>query len=467
MTITQSMYNAILQKSRKLHLRINLLNFFYQTVDSLEGLAVSGNITVEANSDTRRTCQVTLAVKDSTFDVQAGGKIFLDRYIQIFIGIELMRTNEIVWFNQGIFLINSPSYYYEATTNTLSFEGLDLMSKMTGARNGYLIGLRHQIPQGSNIREAMIAVLLDAGFTRYVVDDVDQTVPYDMEFDQGSTQYDILSQLRDILPQYQIYFDVDGVFHYTNIPSGTNENILIDDSTWSKLVLSEQINVDFESVKNVIEVYGRTHDVEHYSVETILSGSTLLLDIPSLDSLEEFTMIGFTCLEAATGNIKLNVNELGAESLVDSKGQFINALDSDTYYVASYQADGTWLFLGHLQAYAIISDTNPESPFYIGNEAGEIRIPLFGGEYDNIMSDELAVERSIFELYTRCRLNDTITLTSVPIYYLDVHRLVEYTTSNNKATNQYMVQSISTTLDPLGTQTINMSRYYPFLPVLR
>lgn len=464
--ITQAMYNVTNQKSRTLHIKINLLNFSYQTVDSLEGLAVSGNITIDAQSDLRRSCQVTLAVKDSTFDVSSGGKIFLDRYIQIFIGIEEMRTNEIVWFNKGIYLINAPSYTYEADSHTLSFEGLDLMSKMTGMRNGYLTGVAYKIPQGSDIRGAMIAILQEAGFTRYVIEDVEQKVPYDMEFDQGATQYIILAELRDILPQYQIYFDEDGVFHYNMIPSGEDDPIVVDDSTWNKVVLSEQITVDFESVKNVIEVYGRTHDVQHYSTSTTLAGSTLSLTIPSLSSLDEHIMIGFTPLSNVSGNINLSVNSFGSKKLADSKGNYITALDQDTYYVASYQANGTWLFLGHLQAYATISDTNPESPFYIGNDAGEIRIVLFGGDYDNIMSDELAAERCSFELYTRCRLNDSVVLTCVPIYYLDVHQIVSRTTLSNKTTNKYMVQSISIDLAPTGTQTLNMSKFYAFYPTI-
>ena len=355
---------------------------------------------------------------------------------------------------------------YDGTTNTLTFEGLDLMSKMTGVRNGYLIGTTYKIPQGSDVRGAIIAVLNEAGFTKYVVDSIEQKVPYDMTFDQGSTQYSILAALRDILPNYQIYFDEDGVFHYTMIPSGENESVVIDDSTWEKVIISEQINVDFESVKNVIEVYGRTHDVQHYSSSTTLSGSTLNLTIASLTSLAEFIMIGFTPTVNVSGNINLSVNSFGSKSLVDSNGNFITNLDANTYYVASYQADGTWLFLGHLQAYSTISDTNPESPFYINNDAGEIRIALFGGDYDNIMSDELAAERCNFELYTRCRLNDSITLTCVPVYYLDVYQLASYTTHNNKATNKYMIQSISMDLDPTGTQSINMSRFYPFYPTI-
>ena len=59
-----------------------------------------------------------------------------DKFIQPFVGYENIYTGEIQWYNQGIYLINAPSYSYDATNNTLSFSGLDLMSKLTGLRNG-------------------------------------------------------------------------------------------------------------------------------------------------------------------------------------------------------------------------------------------------------------------------------------------------------------------------------------------
>ena len=118
-----------------------------------------------------------------------------------------LHTGNIVWFNEGIYLINQPTYQYDATTNTLSFAGLDLMSKMTGARNGYLVGTTYEVPQGSDIRGAIIAVLQLAGFTNYVVETNQTTteVPITLDFDQGKTQYDILCGLRDIEPFHQIY----------------------------------------------------------------------------------------------------------------------------------------------------------------------------------------------------------------------------------------------------------------------
>lgn len=469
--ISSEQFTVSNQNIRNLHIKVNLLNFSYQTIDSLEGNAIDGSISIDANSDIRRTCNVQLVVTDSTFDVQSGGKIFLDRYIQIYIGIENIHTDDIVWFNQGIYLINAPSYSFNATTNTLTFTGVDLMAKMTGLRNGTLVGTMYKIPQGSDIRGAMIAVLDLAGFKKYVIEKNTTTeiVPIDLEFDQGSTQFDILCGLRDIEPQHQIYFDVDGVFHYDMIPSGKEEISVMDDSVLGQSVIEESISVDFEGVKNSIEVFGRAHDVNYFSTSTTVNDNVVSLTIESLTSLSEFTMIGFVVPSDVTGNIQITIGTLGTHNLVDSKGQSITSLDKDGYYVATYQKDNTWLFLGHQQAYGVVKDTNPDSPFYIGNPVGEINLPLFGGEYENIPSDELAVQRAEFEIYTRCRLNDTLTLTTVPFYYLTVHQLISYTPKANnskRATYQYMIQSINFSLNERDAMTINASKYYPFYEVI-
>ena len=69
------------------------------------------------------------------------------------------------------------------------------------------------------------------------MDGIIQDVPYDMQFQQGTTWYEILEELANILPNYQIYFDVDGVFRYEPIPSGENDTIMIDETLWKENVI--------------------------------------------------------------------------------------------------------------------------------------------------------------------------------------------------------------------------------------
>lgn len=270
---TQEQYNVSKQAIQNKYIKIELLNFDFLTVDELSGNCIGGNINIDANADIRRTCYVELVVTDSSFNVESGSKIWLDKYIRIYVGIDNIMTGDITWFNQGIYLIDAPSYDYDSATHTLHFSGLDLMSKMTGQRNGYLEGIPTVIPQGSNVREAIIQTITQlGGFVNYVVDECRlrdgtiQDVPNDIVIDGGSTVYDVLVALRDIMPYYQMYFDVDGTFIYNQIPTGEYEIIVADDDLFKDTIISESINTDFASVKNEILVYGRD-GVEGYAID--------------------------------------------------------------------------------------------------------------------------------------------------------------------------------------------------------
>lgn len=473
MVLTQQQIQLLKQPIIQRYVKLYLLNFELQRVNEISGNLISCSVSGDGNSDLRHNCNVSLVVTDSSFDIQAGGQIWLDKFIQPQIGTVDIYTQEIVWENQGIFLINSPSWDYDATTNTLSFEGLDLVSKLTGLRNGELEGLPTTIAQGENVREAIIATLALAGFTKYVVSEcmnVDgsiQEVPYDLTVKQGSTVWDLLKLLRDILPQYQMYFDKEGVFHYDLIPSGQNMPSTFDDDLLKNVLIKEKINTDFENVKNYIEVYGKTHSVNFFSSETSVSGGDFSLTINSLASIEEYVMIGWVTTSAIDNvDITLNVNNTGAKNLVDYNGNNINSLDGDTYYVAQYQGNGTWLFLGHLQPQAIFADTNPESPFYINGTTGIIRYVCTGGDYDNIQSDYLALQRAKLEIYWRCRLNDNITLNTIPIPWLDVNILFTHSIKNSNNNEQWIIDKYSVDYSETGEMTITAHKYYPYYPIL-
>ena len=247
--ITQSQYNTAKQPFRNVKIRVDLLNFDYQTISNFEGNVISGNISKDANSNMRRSCDMSLVVTDSSFNIETEGKIWLDRLLQIYIGVDDIRTGETAWTNEGIFLINQPTYNYDAETRNLTFQGVDLYGMFTGLRNGYLVDT-YMIPQGSNVRNVIIAILKINGFEKYVVSEctnVDgnvQETPSELKYDVGSTWSDVLGDLQDILPNYQMYFDKDGVFRYEPIPYKANEPIQMDNDIWKENVISEEEAID-------------------------------------------------------------------------------------------------------------------------------------------------------------------------------------------------------------------------------
>lgn len=462
--VNKDVQGYISKSVRRLRIKINILNFQMQTVDEISGNVLDGNITEDANSDIRRTCNISMVVTDGQFNVQTGGQIFLDKYAQIYIGVDNLYTGETQWFNKGIYLIDQPTYSFDPVTSTLTFQGYDLMCKMTGLRNGYLEGIPTVIPQGSNIRESMIATITQlGGFTKYAIQENPQTVPYDIQIDPGGTVYDILVALRDILPSWQIYFDEDGVFHYNPIPSGQNEPVMFYDDTWSQVVLSESINTDFSMVKNVVEVWGKTLSPAHYADATV-SGNTYQLNIADVSKYRNNMLYGFTA-PSIIENPKVQINSLGALSIVNEDGTNAVIPEAEIYYVVKYQEESNnFLFMGYQQPYAAVEDNNPESPFYVDGPVGKIRIVLQGGEYDNIYTNDLATQRAEYELWKRTRLEDNVTLSCIPIYSLQTNTVVSKTLTNETEPTLFIIKTITTNLSYTGTQSVQMITYYPLYP---
>lgn len=463
LNITQNLYNIAKQRMRERQIKINLLNYEYQTVNEIQGYVISGNINCDSNNDQRRSCSITLALKDTAdFEIKSGGRIWLDRYVQIYIGEYDILAKDWEWVNLGIYLINTPTWNYDASTNSLSFEGLDLMARLNGTRNGYISDMPTTIPQGSNVRNAMISVLKLVGVTKYVLEELPYALPYDIQVDVGDSVYSLLSQLRDVDATMEIFFDVNGAFRYQKIPSGHNEPSLLDDDVWDNIVTSESITSDFESVKNVVRVFGKSIDPTYYPSNITQSGNTYTLtiaDYPTTFDADTSFTVGWTATTAVASPY-IKVNDNSALPLVNEDGTAAVLDRNNQYYVARYQ-NGKFIYLGYQQIYGEAKDDNPQSPYYVGSTIGEIAIPLSGGEYDNIYTNDLARQRAKYELYLRTRMNDSVSLTCVPIWWLDVNIVVSYTPKDSTVPKQYLVKSFSADMQESGSMNISMISYYP------
>ena len=262
-TPTQTDYDLVQMNTRNAKIKVELLNFNFQTISSLEGKTTSGSIEVDANSDIRRTCNLSLVAKDIDENmISEGGELWLDKYIKIYQGIDNPRdNNKTVWWNMGIFLINNPNTVYSAADHTISFEGLDLMAKLTGRRNGQLPAVATLVPAGSKVADVVKKTITQlGGFYNYIIEDEGLEVPYDIKMDMGATIYDLLAELRDLYSNWEMFFDVDGVFHWQKIPNGEKEAVVVNFNEIQPLIISDNVNIDFENVKNHIIVYGRLLD---------------------------------------------------------------------------------------------------------------------------------------------------------------------------------------------------------------
>lgn len=180
---SQTDYDLSQLKVRNQRIKVDLLNFNFQTVNSLEGKVTDGSISIDATSDIRRTCNITLVVENSENIFAPGGQVWLDKFIKVYVGTDNPRNNnETVWNNMGLFLINNPESVYNATTNTITFEGLDLMAKLTGRRNGQLPAVTTVVPAESKVADVVKQTITQlGGFDKYIIQDAGYEIPYDIK----------------------------------------------------------------------------------------------------------------------------------------------------------------------------------------------------------------------------------------------------------------------------------------------
>ena len=394
----QKQFDTTLQSIRNIDCKLFVLDYDYTILDEISGKTESVSLNVDAESDIRRTANINIVLKDDSrqtnsniFYWQVGNPYWFDKYIQIYVAIQDVSTQEYVWVNEGIYMVNSPTISYDATTNNLSFEAVDLMSKMTGLRNGQLEGMTYTIPAGSTITGALKTLLVEQGFDKYII----FTPPYDyvpeeIKIDIGGTTYDLLRALRDINANWEMFFDVDGVFHFQQIPSGKvivdpesgeeGEPIpVIDQTMWDKLNVSYNLDTNFEDVKNYVEVLGKVHEPSEYGTVTI-EGSTLNMKLTNIIAsyLNNVWIVGIPVIatEGATQPEALAtpITQIVIKDIADADVADITLdtpiIAANEYYCVKLTFNDTTCetceYLGALQPRAVAFENNPESPFYVG-----------------------------------------------------------------------------------------------------
>ena len=394
----QKQFDTTLQSIRNIDCKLFVLDYDYAILDEISGKTESISLSVNAESDIRRTANINIALKDDSrqtnsnvFYWQVGNPYWFDKYIQIYVAIQDVQTQEYVWVNEGIYMVNSPTISYDATSNSLSFEAVDLMSKMTGLRNGQLEGMTYTIPVGSTITGAIKTLLIEQGFDKYIVFDPPYNyVPQEINIDVGGTAYDLLCQLRDINSNWEMFFDVDGVFHFQQIPSGKviidpesgeegEPTPVVDQTVWDKLNVSYNLDTNFEDVKNYVEVLGKVHEPNEYGTATIEGGS---LDLKLANVIESYFnnewIIGIPVI-ATEGAIEPEALSTPITNITihDVSSRFIFEIElvtpiiaANEYYCVKLIFDDTKCtaceYLGALQPRAIAFENNPDSPFYVG-----------------------------------------------------------------------------------------------------
>lgn len=507
--ITQKDIKVLTQSIIQTSIELRFVDDKSKVYEAIEGQVLSGSLTVDSESNVRRTLSLELYVDKKAFTISEDNTLFITKYVDVIYKMKYIPTDELLEYHIGQFLFTNMSIQYNATTHSLSVSCSDRMANFNGDRAGTLRMLSTLIEEGSDKRNALVSLMDKHDVSKYIIEikpwgNVAQydeyewdKIPYDLQFSVGDSAWSIVEKFLEVTPGHEAFFDLD-TFIFRQIPTGDAEMVQANDDILQPLVISESPVSDITQIKNSIEIWGASLESDYYTSNCVSSGSRYSLGIPqfksysdtSENSIKNGVIISFKADRSNQANSTIKINTLPEYPIVDANGAGLpaNTMTKDVSYVLKFQ-NSKFYYMGMYQIHSIIKlvsqeptpsqkeqdkiengcssiyyQVNPQSPFTI-EKIGEIRKPLYGGVYENITSEDLAMQRGRHELYKCARLTDGLTLTLVYVPWLDVNRKIEYTSNSSGVKKQYLIKNITTSFTS-GDCSMSLISYYPDYPFI-
>lgn len=401
--------------NRKPRIKINLYNDKNIQIDSLEGVALDGNINIDANGTNRRNGNLTLKL-DNKLLPKPENKIWFDKRIGIEVGL-LDYNDTVILYNLGRFMIDEPTVNKNNNERSIQIALKDYMSMWDGTFGGNLSHEMLITPQLVTIEQAIISIV--QGLSKYSVDgmDIDGSkllVPKEISRSPNSTIYDALKELVELYMGYDMFFDVNGYFRVQKIKDKRYDSVTWDFTEDNMDLVIDNVNqFKFSNVRNSIWVWGLKKD--------------------------DGTQVKWNYRNRWARKYYSDLSKLTDKQ----KGDICHITDENNSYMWNGE---DWELL----------DFNVVSQFNIEN-IGE---KIFSYNDDNIFNDIQAKLRCEYELINQSNFAEEISFSCVPIYLLDVNNKIRIKDKDTGIMGDYLVKNISQSLNFDGTMNIKATKIY-------
>lgn len=458
------------QHSQTRYSMLRVINREKNTVCTITGYYISGGVEIDETSNIRRTANVTMTVFND--DLTNLAYLYMNYYIRLYEGIEDNDTMRVTWYLQGTFIINQSSIKFNKDTKTLSFTLSDLMTDLTGDRAGVLHAFSSIAKNSQRIDTVMKNVLKICGVEDYDITPIcvtrksfnwwdekqsekDFLVPYDLEFSTGVTAYDILDKLVNLYPNWEMFFDLDGKFIcQRRVTEEDNSYVVMDDENFKGLIISENISIDWNKVKNVVEVwgkngnyYGEAHDENPESPFNVAATQELRMVEHKDQVCDRYKETTEKAQKEAENNVDKTKKEIGVT---------VATIIKDQISLAVLQSKGG--SSADIKKLQDEIDKNKKNLNYLKHNLKVYESQVKG--VLEVSGDDMAKEWAEQLLYENCRMQDSITLECIGLPFLNnTGCKISYRSKLDDKIRTYVIKSISHSFDN-NTTTINAIRFY-------
>jgi hypothetical protein len=249
----------IIETSKQYVYSIEWLNSQEEVLDEVILDVVSGNVNFDSQSDSRRSCSLTLNNFDKSYLPAPNSKMWINNKFRLKAGY-LYGHNQTLMYNQGIYCLGNPSILSNPTKKEVTIQGLDKWAWLDGTLGGKIRDIKLIIPHGTRLDTAIKMIIEEhTSETKYMIDECAEEIPYDIEKPFGTTVSEVLKEIADIV-SYQIFYDNDGILRFRKKiePKDYNQTPISYSYTTEGLYLESTRELNWNDVRNSIGVFGDT-----------------------------------------------------------------------------------------------------------------------------------------------------------------------------------------------------------------
>lgn len=450
--ITQEDLLIVLRQSaakQTMKLKIEVLDLSQKIIGIIECGLTSGNMSINAESDIRRTANfVVQPTLTEHIKLTETSLLWLNKDIRMSVGLYNPRNKQYKYYPLGYYVYTDTSGTYDATTNNLTINCSDFIKKLDGTKNGQLGALIISYPaykeneetgeviEYNVIRNAVIETLEKlARINNHRIDDIGEykgipeynddwknyreenkttwnTIPFDQEFSAGCSVLSILTTFRDLYPNYEMFFDMESNTFVCQLrPMCYEDNIYLDNDFIQRILISENTSVDMTTVRNICEVWGKIIEVDFYNEQCFYSNNIYSANIAGYDEkYHNGDIIGLKIPSINQANAQININGFGAIGIYNEATESpieANKLKANTVYafkIKKHRVDKQDIIkayiLGQWQIHAINVLTN-------GKKSGKFVTSSDGKKYE-------LYSKEYFQKFYNCERVDMTIIANSP-----------------------------------------------------
>ncbi len=248
-------------KHKVVYAKITALTFDERPVQTIEGRVTQGSVNIDGASAVRRTCSLSIVAQNFKYDDYYWG---LNTKFKLEVGLKNNINSiypDIIWFNQGLFLITTFNTSRTVNNFTIQISGKDKMALLNGEIGGSVEGktdfgtIQEETIDGIwEIRKIPIYEIIRNAVHIYAKEPYHNIIINDLDV-QGLE----LLEYRQDQPLY-VYREINSnIYHNATLDGEKMCNVYLPDSdgrvsTFYKICpLKELTNLDLETLINISE----------------------------------------------------------------------------------------------------------------------------------------------------------------------------------------------------------------------